>query len=67
MNVFDYPQSHLPPSYESRSESAIWEYLSGMWASHEQPPRPDPSYRVDVVSGTCVVIIRDGQEQVLFS
>jgi hypothetical protein len=66
MNVFDLPGGHMPPSHESHPTNAMWDFLSSFWASTGDAPVADPSYRVNVVGTSCVIVSEDGKERVLF-
>jgi hypothetical protein len=66
MSVFDLPHAHMPPSHESHPSNGMWEFLSTLWNPGGDAPVADPSYRVDVVGPSCVIVSKDGKESVLF-
>jgi hypothetical protein len=66
MSVFDLPNAHLPPSHEAHPSNAMWEFLNSLWSTGSDAPVADPSYRVDVVGSSCVIVSKDGKERVLF-
>ncbi len=71
MNIFDYSKNHQPPSYESGSANAMWDFYAAyccgpVTSLKETQAVYDPATYIVAVDDSTIMVIEDGKKRILF-